>query len=90
MDASAAIGVSNRIGPGRVRHIEVNQLWLQGKVGKKHMEVAKVPTQENLPDALAKGVESEALRSHVQGVGSEIRRDRHDMAPTTEDEKSEE
>ena len=27
-DASAAIGIANRIGVGKVRHIEVNQLWL--------------------------------------------------------------
>ena len=30
-DASAAIGISNRVGSGKVRHIEVNQLWLQEK-----------------------------------------------------------
>ena len=28
-DASAAIGIANRIGVGKVRHIEVNQLRLQ-------------------------------------------------------------
>ena len=27
-DASAAIGISNRVGSGKVRHIEVTQLWL--------------------------------------------------------------
>ena len=27
-DASAAIGIGSRIGIGKVRHIEVNQLWL--------------------------------------------------------------
>ncbi len=31
-DASAAIGIANRVGIGKVRHIEVNQLWLQEKV----------------------------------------------------------
>ena len=38
------------------------------------MEVVKLPTQENLADALTKGVESETLKFHVQGVGAEIRR----------------
>ena len=28
-DASAAVGIGSRIGIGKVRHIEVNQLWLQ-------------------------------------------------------------
>ena len=31
-DASAAIGISNRVGSGKVRHIEVTQLWLQDQV----------------------------------------------------------
>ena len=52
------------------------------------MEVVKVPTEENLADALTKGVESETLKFHVRGVGAEIRNDRHEMAPATEDEKS--
>ena len=30
-DASAAIGIGSRLGLGKVRHIEVNQLWLQEK-----------------------------------------------------------
>ena len=28
-DASAAAGVAQRVGIGKIRHIEVNQLWLQ-------------------------------------------------------------
>ena len=34
-DASAAIGISNRIGSGKVRHVEVTQLLLQDKGSKK-------------------------------------------------------
>ena len=30
-DASAAIGITGRIGVGKVRHIEVSQLWVQTK-----------------------------------------------------------
>ena len=31
-DASAAIAIASRLGLGKVRHIEVTQLWLQEKV----------------------------------------------------------
>ena len=31
-DASAAIGIASRIGIGKVRHIEVSQLWVQDKI----------------------------------------------------------
>ena len=54
------------------------------------MEVVKVPTGENLADALTKEVESETLELHVHGVGADVRRGRHDLAPKTEDEESEE
>ena len=31
-DSSAAKGIAERTGLGKVRHIEVNQLWIQEKV----------------------------------------------------------
>ena len=34
-DATAAKGIAARRGLGKVRHIEVNQLWLQDKVQKE-------------------------------------------------------
>ena len=54
------------------------------------MWVVKVPTEENLADALTKGGGSETLKFHVQGVGAEIRRDRHEIVPATQNEESEE
>ena len=51
--------------------------------------VVTAPMEGSLADALTKEVESETLQYHVQGEGAEIRQDRHEMAPKTEDEKSE-
>ena len=70
--------------------MEVNQLWLQDKARKKEMQVVTVPPDENLASALTKGVGSETPKHHVRGVGAEVRGDRHEMAPATEHEKSEE
>jgi len=83
-DASAAIGIVNRIGLGKVRHIEVTQLWVQEKVSKGEILVTKVKTEENLADALTKHVSKEIMNIHVKGVGGEIRQDRHSMAPVSE------
>ncbi len=80
-DASAAIGIANRIGIGKVRHIEVNQLWLQDKVSKKEITIEKVPTEGNLADALTKPVKAEVIRKHIEGIGAEVRTDRHRLAP---------
>ena len=41
-DSGAAIGMCSRAGVGKVRHIEVRQLWLQGRVGRGDLEVEKV------------------------------------------------
>ena len=41
-DASAAKGIASRRGLGKVRHIEVSQLWLQEKVTTGAIEVMKV------------------------------------------------
>ena len=53
-DSSAAKGISARKGVGRVRHIEVNQLWVQDKVRSGDIEVVKVDGDKNLGDALTK------------------------------------
>ena len=80
-DASAAIFISNRIGFGNVRHIEVTQLWRQGKVRKSVIAVNKVGTDDDLSDALTKGLNATSIHRHLEGVGIETRTDRQDMAP---------
>lgn len=86
-DASAAIGIVNRIGLGKVRHIEVTQLWAREKVSKGEILVTKVKTEENLAAALFKHVSKEIMCKHIEGVGGEIRQDRHSLAPVSEYKK---
>ena len=66
-DASAAIGISNRVGSGKMRHTDFIQIWLQDKVGSREMVLNKVGTDSNLADALTKEVDTR----HVGGVGME-------------------
>ena len=70
-DTSAAIGISNMIGSGKVRHIEVTQLWLQEKVSQKVIVSMKTGTDENLADALTNGMDAESFHKHCEGVGLE-------------------
>ena len=60
-DASAALGLAQRLGIGNIRHIEVNQLWLQGKVYEGKIIVEKVSTDEKLADALTKPLTCEGI-----------------------------
>ena len=80
-DASAAIGIANRIGIGKVRHIEVNQLWLQQKVACKEIVITKVGTDDNLADALTKAVDAKSIEKHVHGTGGMVLTNRHRLAP---------
>ena len=80
-DSSAAVGISKRRGLGKVRHIELNQLWIQDKVSKGEIEVRKVRGEDNLADALTKHVDQTSLGFHMTGTGQEVREGRHELAP---------
>ena len=42
VDASATYGLVHRQGLGRNRHIEVQELWLQERIGRKDIMVRKI------------------------------------------------
>ena len=80
-DASAAIGIGTRVGIGKVRHIEVTQLWVQEKVAKKEIVLIKVKSEENLADMLTKPVDSSSINYHMTSTNSFRMDDRHPLAP---------
>ena len=51
-DSSAAKGIVNRVGCGKVKHLEARQLWVQDAVRRKVIEVKKVSRDLNVSDAL--------------------------------------
>ena len=51
-DASAARGVILRQGFGKVRHMQVKQLWLQENVAAGELTIVKIQRVENCSDAL--------------------------------------
>ena len=83
-DASAAIAIASRRGLGKVRHIEVGQLWLQEKVRSEAIRVVKVGTYENVADAMTKYVGSEILKRHLRDTSQLLLEGRHRLAPATE------
>ena len=50
--ASVARGVILRQGVGKVRHLQVKQLWLQENVAAGELAIVKIPRAENCADAL--------------------------------------
>ena len=81
-DSSAAKGVASRKGLGKVRHVEVNQLWVQEKVGDGEVELKKVDGQSNLADALTKYVDGDSIMKHMDGTSQLHAYGRHVIMPT--------
>ena len=53
-DASATLGIINRKGLGRLRHMNVQYLWLQEKVKKGELRVSKIVGYSNPADLMTK------------------------------------
>ena len=51
-DSSAAQGTLQRVGSGRVKHLETRQLWLQEKIQNGLVKVFKIPRSQNWADTL--------------------------------------
>ena len=80
-DASVAQSLASRRGLGGIRHIEVNQLWLQEKVGNGDIEIEKVKGTVNRADALTKPKDGPALKQQLTWTGQVIMSRRHPQAP---------
>ena len=68
IDAKATMGIISRQGLGKVRHIEVQDLWLQGAIKDKRMKLSKVPGEENMADLMTKPLAAEVIRKHLSGL----------------------
>ena len=73
-DSSAAKGVTDRLGLGKLRHIQTRYLWLQERVHAKHLSVEKVPGQHNVADILTKSTSAEVLERHMKSL-NQVRRE---------------
>ena len=62
-DASAAIGIARRRGLGKVRHLDVTDLWIQQQIRAKKVTLVKVAGDANPADALTKYVDRTKLAS---------------------------
>ena len=69
IDAKAALGIIGRQGLGKVRHIEVQDLWLQEKVQSKVVTVEKVAGTENMADLMTKPLSAEEINVHISNMG---------------------
>jgi hypothetical protein len=80
-DSSAAIGICNRSGIGKVRHLAVAQLWAQDLVRSKTCRLFKVLGTENPADLMTKPLARTELDGHLERLGLSRATGRAETAP---------
>ena len=53
-DSTAGLAVVNKRGPGRLRHLEVKQFWLQDEVRAGRLHLYHIDGADNVADMLTK------------------------------------
>ena len=71
-DSSAVKGILARRGCGKVKHLEVKQLWLQEQVRSGKVGFQKISRNNNTSDALAHLYTREEAKKHFKHMGIEF------------------
>ena len=72
VDANATIGTLHRRGLGKLRHVEVEELWLQQEISKKKISVSKIKGTENTADIGTKPLKKEPADYSMKKMGFEV------------------
>ena len=84
-DSSSARSISSRRGAGRVRHVEVRELWVQESVRRGELPIIKVRGAGNVADCLTKHVERSKMEMRMEMRCFVRREGRHELCPYLED-----
>ena len=68
-DANAALGIINRTGLGKLRHINTSYLWIQDVAARRWIEFSKILGTENPADLLTEYVKTEVLQRQMTKTG---------------------
>ncbi len=60
-----------------MRHIEVRELWVQGRVAKGEL---KIVNEESMADVLTKHVDRQKMEQYMKACGMVRRSGRHELA----------
>ena len=80
-DSCAVIGIAFKRGLGRVRHLEVQELWIQDHALRKKVERLKVAGIDNISDILTKGLAWDAISAIVNTMRFHFVEGRSDKEP---------
>ena len=70
VDASAALGVIQRKGVGKIRHLHVGALWLQEQQVRNAIAFQKIPGTSNPADLFTKHLSREVIEKYIMMLGA--------------------
>ena len=70
-DSSASMGILNRVGAGKIKHLETRQLWVQEAVAQRKVLVSKIPRAVNTADSLTHHWAAASGHLHFWAMGLE-------------------
>ena len=68
-DATAALGIVQRMGLGKVRHLAVADLWVQQRVRRGEISVQKTPGDTNPSDLMTKPLDRSRIEKLAKIIG---------------------
>ena len=80
-DATAAIGTARRRGMGRIRHLDVTDLWIQEKFNSKLAFLHKVLGADKPADVLTKYTDKAILQKALKTMNLLVMSGRSTVAP---------
>lgn len=81
-DSAAALGIAQRAGIGKVRHLRTQGLWVQEVRSSGRIAYRKVLGDKNPADLMTKHMSSELANRHLTTLNMELTDGRADVAPT--------
>ena len=80
-DTSAALGIIERTGLEKLRHIDTSYLWLQQDSIKRKLRLNKVKGTENPVDMNTKGLSGDDISRYIRMLNMQHQEGRSDLAP---------
>lgn len=71
-DASAALGIINRRGLGKTRHIDTGLLWIRQTVAERQLKFSKVLGTNNPADLYTKHLDANTIEKHTKNMSYEF------------------
>ena len=79
--ATAAMGMTRRLGIGRTRHVDTSMRWIQSTNRNCDIELEKVLGELNPSDALTKHATAREIKEHMDRLGMIVEEGRPAAAP---------